>query len=510
MKGLMFQGCEKSYARHYIASHKRLFVILMVVLYLMMIPDFLPSQIILAILSMFLENWMYNNDGSILYVCMICIVVLAFLLPLYQFRFMMKRDSCDLYMSLPIKRSRLFYVHYVIGAIVLVLSTSIFVFFSLVLNIHYPMSSFIHFQMLAFMIGIEILGVALYTFYCWLMMKCNGLLDAIMVGLTYTILPLLAVLAIRIFAGRIYDMILLSSTWELANVTDFIWGIGNFISPVWAMRSLVTFMLQGSRMFISGYTISFYVWLSVIYWSLMALVLYRIARTSFVNRKGENSERKTDSFMTYPALIPLIMFMLLLYFGTENIVISLILFVLYLCMCFFAQRKIKFTIGMIVRYVAIFACVAGLTKVLVQTHVFNTVYEIPPVETIAYIDMQIIHTESEIVTDEHESYYNQTLYEQYKLPKAYSDEKSIKTITNGIELLLDYANKEEERYYFEQEYGVQIYYEIKKEGRTMNERVSRYYYIVNEDTTRFASLLKQWELEGIHFDIVDYNQEGYY
>lgn len=509
MKGLMFQGCEKSYARQYIKSHKRLLVILMIVLYLMMIPDFLPSQIILAILSMFLENWMYNDDGSTLYVCMTCIMALAFLLPLYQFRFMMKRDSCDLYMSLPIKRSRLFYVHYVIGAIVLVLSTSIFIFFCLVLNIHYPMSSFIHFQMLSFMIGIEILGVALYTFYCWLMMKCNSLLDAIMVSLTYTILPLLAVLAIRIFANRIYGMILISSVWDMTNVTDFIWGIGNFVSPVLAMRSLVTFMLQGSRLLISGYTITFYVWLSVVYWILLALMLYRLGRTSFVNRKGENSERKTDSFMTYPVLVPLIMFMLLLCFGTENMAISLILLVLYLCICFFAQRKIKFTIGMIVRYVALFACIAGLTRLLVQTHVFDSVYEIPPVETIAYVDMQIIHKENEIVTEEHGSYYNQTLYEQYELPEAYSDEKSIKTLTNGIELLLDYANKDVERYYFEQEYGVQIYYEIKKEGKIINERVSRYYSIANDDTQRFASLLKQWELEGIHFDVVDHSQEEY-
>lgn len=509
MKGLMFQGCEKSYARQYITSHKRLLVILMVVLLLMMIPDFLPSQIILVILSIFLENWMYNDDGSILYVCMTCIMALAFLLPLYQFRFMMKRDSCDLYMSLPIKRSRLFYVHYVIGAIVLVLSTSIVSFFCLMLNISYPMSSFIHFQMIPFMIGIEILGVALYTFYCWLMMKCNSLLDAIMVSLTYTILPLLAVLAIRIFANRIYGMILISSVWDMTSVTDFIWGIGNFVSPVLAMRSLVTFMLQGSRLFISGYTITFYVWLSVVYWILLALMLYRLGRTSFVNRKGENSERKTDSFMTYPVLIPLIMLMLLLCFGTESMVISLILFVLYLCMCFFAQRKIKFTMGMIVRYVALFACITGLTRLLVQTHVFDTVYEIPPVETIADVDMQITYLENEIFNDEHSSSINQIVREEYQLPNAYSDEENIKTLINGIELLLDYANKDVVWKDNKKEYDVRIQYGLKKEGSTMNEWTTRYYYIVNDDTQRFASLLKQWELEGIHFDVVDHSQEEY-
>ena len=111
---------EKQYAKHYVQTNMRLAIVVVMVLCLFVLGLLIPEQLIGIPLFLFDGSLGYYHEVGGMAMFFISICILAYLLPLFQFRFLMKRSHSDLYLSLPMERKRLFYVHYVIGLLFIV------------------------------------------------------------------------------------------------------------------------------------------------------------------------------------------------------------------------------------------------------------------------------------------------------------------------------------------------------------------------------------------------------
>ncbi|MFR1599514.1 MAG: hypothetical protein ACLSUR_17070, partial [Coprobacillus cateniformis] len=212
------------------------------------------------------------------------------------------------------------------------------------------------------------------------------------------------------------------------------------------------------NLLINGYSDMFLVYnlkslLITMYWLCVGLSLYRGASKYFVKYKIEDCEERTNDKFTYPLMITISVFLLILQaINIENqdgIIYMCLAFILYFGLLFFAQRKVKVTIKQCLVLVGLFVISYGTGVVFQATNGFGLVYEFPKVNTVE--DVYLMISINETLKDEN-----------YPHSLEFDDEKD-------IESMIDFqkeAKKHEEQTY---EYNNQLYfyYNLKNGGRMM-------------------------------------------
>ena len=480
IRDLRFSEQETAYAKHYLKMNARLAVMTAVILILFVLGYLMPSVLIYASLSMFggvSTKLIETSEWIATFFISIC--MLAFLLPLYQFRFLMKRSSSDLYFSLPIERNRLFYVHYWIG-LGYMGCVSLLICLPALLNAtwRYPI-----FMMMLLILILFVLGICLYTFFTFLVVRCHTMLDALIVCIVYTLLPVLVYYAmmnlIRI-AGNdaLYAVYHESAIFSVYRGSDlpmesFVRMFEGLISVPWQMNEWVKLFSERITGF-NGTMLCLAI--EFLLWIIIAFVCYRSGALCFVRIKSEESEQTTRSALTYPLLIPLVTFLLLLMMSEGSICSWMVwfLFAGYLIAHFFAKRKIKVDWKTIAIYVALVLMSSAVYHTMVETKLFHQLYEIPQTNDIESITVEL-------------SCYERNI-------SVYSDEirsqKQIQTVVEANETWLPMTTKETS---WDDLWGVVVVQYQLKDG-TLCMRQYDFSYQAQDDMEK---VLDSWLNEGL-------------
>lgn len=477
MRWLHFDAIEKNYIRNYIGANRRLWILGCILVFIFMSDRFFPSGILNHFINIGSNGLQYsrgyeNEAAQLFNILSFFIFVIGFFLAMYQYRFLNKRSSCDLYLSLPIKRERFFLLHYLIGVVVLVVTT--FGVYLLCLLIGFASVSFA--QAMIFGVIAEVLGVACFSFFTWIHIKCNSLLDAIVVCSLYFILPLLLHAGLRVFMLRVEEGIYIADAFSSFYDTDIALLITNFLSPVWLMRSIAmmfttydftTFMCCG-------------VLASIIFWMLMSFLFYVKGIRAFSQKHSENIGHRTTSLVTYPILIPFFILVLLLFFVSSrfSIITTSILFVVYLLLTFFAQRRMKFHRSMLLIYALLVVGVRGCYTLMIETAVFGLVHEIPQESSISDVMLQI--TKIEHLAEENTNYgYEEKTY----ISRKQASKETLLEVQNRImeisvremkpshsylnddyRILFEYTTKKTDMWGYYRSYNIEIQQEAEMEA----------------------------------------------
>lgn len=361
----------KHYARYLLKSNKRLCAILWITLFVV-IP--------------FLMIVMETGIDIIIFFTEFCGYSLACLTPIFLFRFMYRKRCSDLYFSLPIKRRQFFFVTYITGFITilipvlinLIISTGFSLMFRNEFTNRYYVSNFIFVCAAMFI---------LYAIITWIVQYCNNLLDGICVSVGYIIIPLLFIGAMAVFFNNQYSGFMIGGGSYWSEIPGYNL-IPNMVSILWLIVSSSIF----------GYPEVFNMnWVMMTYWMIVAIICIWFACKSFEQRRQEDSEQRTSAWWTYPLIIGVLTFCLILMIVNANmssltiLVTSISVFVLYICMISFSRRKIQLTLRSFLLFGILFISTFSFSFIFKETRGFNLVKELPKVSAIANVNINIYY-----------------------------------------------------------------------------------------------------------------------
>lgn len=446
---------EKRYAKQYLHANKRLLLLDGAILVMLVSGMLLPEMVMEIGFSLF-EG--YNNgiqsDSYQIELYMLSTCILAYILPIFQFHFLMKRTSSDLYLSLPIRRERLFYVHYVIGAGILIALSLFLGGCYLVFWIGWELSYWL--IALVLMMVLMTLSFLLYTFFTLLVMKCHTMLDAILVCIAYTFLPVILHFALKTFFNQISDQLLLSYIYYGGIELSF-HQLSQYFS---VLLSLPWLMIQWIDLVRYGVGLPFaFLVIETLAWMSFCGYCFVWAKRSFVNIKSEESGQPSKSFVTYPLILPILAFILMLN-TTKGTILSFpmaLIFLSYLIAYFFAQRKIKWSLRMMIPFVACMVLSTVTYHVCYSTNLFGMVYEIPTNQGISEAVIYICEVQQEILEEENlgynesqrRCYTSETRYMQDEIEKIQMIHKQILPSTSKDDYDIGYKNRNFYRITFE-------------------------------------------------------------
>lgn len=493
MKQLLLTKTEVTYMKHYFQKEARLGIAAIILLTLFVFGFIVPIPLIELALMLFGGFDSYEvNDWTSLSLVFIAICILAYLLPLYVFRFLMNRSGNDLYLSLPIERKRLFYIHYLIGLIYLIAASLILlILYCMFVNIPsilegsgYSARTMLYFILNCYFI---LLGGCLYTFFTYLVVRCHTLLDAILMGIAYTLLPLLIYYAGIALLEHASEAVLVSTGYGIYE--------GNILMSLLrlptVMLSIPMQMNLWTQQFASyGTNASFsleMLMLDGMIWIIFAIGCFFASRKAFVRIRSEQSGQTTDAFFTYPLLIPLVTFLLLTGLQKEALftVLTLFIAVAFMLAEFFAKRKIAFSFRKLVLFCALALCSYLSFTILTKTMLFNTVQEIPDIDEVETITIDITR-----YAQEDDSAYSLTTYTGTSI-----DAEKITYIMKEHEKLLEAAKQNKDDNDSDLAYTVSYQY-VMKDDQTINRT-----YVFNEkDIKRIDVLIDEWQKHAVIYD----------
>lgn len=375
----------KRYVTYFMKSNLRVFILEMIILFIL-IPFVIFNET--NSFSDFAHNRDYFITLSGMSIFSMC--VLSIITPLYIFRYLHNKQSCDLYFSLPIKRSHLFLIDYILGVLLALIPLFINGFIASVIicigNIN------LIFSALGFFAMLTISFLILYSFFSFLVLKCNNLLDSIIISGSYVILPIIMVLAIGVY---------LSS--ELSQVFVSYINIGNELIIIQKMFIFLLYPFAALAYFIVGQnTIVPLEMMEIIMysvlWLLIGIFCFYIARKAYIARKEEDAQQRSKALCTYPFVImasTISLILLTFASGGSKVVPTIIIFTLYVIMVFFANRKIKLRLKDVLFFVLIYVLVISFSFVFQKTKAFGLVKEVPTAEKIKYAGMDISYFSDE-------------------------------------------------------------------------------------------------------------------
>lgn len=425
-ESLRLSAQEQQYAKHYIQTHFRLAMVVIIVLCLFVLGLLLPESLIMLPLSFFTGSISGIADEEGLPLFFISICILAYVLPLFQFRFLMQRSGSDLYLSLPMERKRLFYVHYGIGLVFLV--TCALVELLVMICFAGPSGNGLNELELngRFVCGVYILlGICLYTFFVALVMHCHRILDGMLICIIYTILPVLIYYSLQLFLYHAQNSVMFADSFVSYNTVedaaashDMIFMFASLLSIPWQMNSWLD-VAYGSF----GDSLSFLA-AALIAWMIVAVLCYLHARDKMVRMRSELSGQPTQSLLTYPLLIPVLALLFVMAFGNGSIISFpiLMILVIYLFAYCFAKRKLTFDVRTLLVYMAIVLISSGLYHLIGKNHWFQTIHEFPTADGIEYMQIEVCVRSD--ITEFH-----------YKMTDAISDPVAIKSLIQDQEAL---------------------------------------------------------------------------
>lgn len=376
----LFHVSERPYIKQYIYANKHLILVIMIFLSLIVSGLLVPSSLVSYAFMAFGFDPVntYGFISSDRNLMMICVCMLSYFLPIFQFRFLMSTSGRDLYLALPIKRERLFHIHYIIGALFMVIATiwcgGVFFLF----HPHEPLV-FI-FVFLLFLL----IGLCLYTFFTFLVVKSNSILDALIICMSYTLLSMMFTYAFQRFFQAGAAQILMGNGFDSVphHVQQFI----SLLSPPWIMFHWNMLFMEDVQTHLS------LIWVIVhtILWMVFACFCFVYAKRSFVRKKMEQRE-DSHEWVTYPLLVPMGEAVLMLGFGEGKLCsfAIILLFVFSLIAHFFVKRKIHLDWRMPLRFIGFVLLGYGLMQASIATDFFGLIQEIPKQEDVEMVSVQV-------------------------------------------------------------------------------------------------------------------------
>ncbi len=242
------------------------------------------------------------RDTGMIYLTAILLLFCIFY-SIFEFSFKMKRTSCDLFYSLPIKRRSLFLSKYIIGLaqililfivnflIVLIFGLATFAgktFYNQIVGINYSFNFGYYFMFLGIMI---VVGALLYSWFAFFFTRCNTTIDGIInMVLSSTVLCAISIAfytMLERFMGYDHDII-----GSILASDEYIPFISMFV-----ITSKINYLVQGFT------NLSVNVLPLVITWTLClaSLALFIIFSS---DERAENTFEISDSYFSYKVFLP--------------------------------------------------------------------------------------------------------------------------------------------------------------------------------------------------------------
>jgi len=251
------------------------------------------------------------------------IVIHAMLAPVLSFQSFKKRRNLDFFWAMPISRRTLFFVHYILGLVFVLIPYTASYLVNFLLSLRYvkhlsPLPYLPYFFIALF------LGILIYTVFTFSFNEANSVGDGIMFMHLHSLAPFMLLGAIM----TVFDIKI-----------EYVLG-GIIYNPIAEIATVFSCMIEGKESYYSDYNfISFAV--ALIFWaSVGALALiYMLKR--FGTRRTERAEEISDSFFGYRVMIPLYAMAGMIIFGDFwfDVIIAVIAFVGYTVY----RRGIKYT-----------------------------------------------------------------------------------------------------------------------------------------------------------------------
>ena len=238
----------------------------------------------------------FINTSGVIYLSVI-LMILATIIPIYEFAFKMKRNGCDLHYSLPIKRNQLFTFKYIFGLCELLLIFIVnFIIVStyaviLISNKNIPDVEFNPGIIYLYLPFALITGTLLYSWTTFFYTRANRVLDGI-IGIILSNIILLVVM---------YG--LQSYIFSFINYND---TLGNYLSgyhysPIISIIHIGIYFDTLASKNVS--TIS-YLYPDIILWSVSVLLIPLFIILSYKER-AEVSEDISDNIFLYKTMLPI-------------------------------------------------------------------------------------------------------------------------------------------------------------------------------------------------------------
>lgn len=441
----LFPVSERNYIKQYLTANQRLIVVVMIFLSLIASGALLPASLVSYAFAIFRYDStnMFEVIGSQRNLVLLCVCMLSYFLPIFQFRFLMSIPGRDLYFSLPIRRERLFHIHYISGVLFLVFAS---IWCSGINFLFHPgylkeasLSCFSFFLFL-------LLGICLYTFFTVLVVKSRSMLDAFVICMSYTLVCMMLIYAFQSFYQQVVDQVLIASGFDTIPLIfqQFI----SLFSPPWMMYQWNLLLDPSVNSQVSlGWMIA-----HTILWMVFAYYCYLYAKKSFVRKKVEQQKSEQHEWVTYPFLLPATELVWILGWGRGQLISFplILVFVFSMIAHFFVQRRIYLHWWMPVRFLGFTLGAYVLMQVSVATGFFGLVQEVPHQEDIERVHVQISDVECD--------YCNV----QEVLPTK--DVEQISKIVEGHDMIVDSLHKP---FSGEARYIMEIHYEFHYGGRSI-------------------------------------------
>lgn len=281
--------------------------------------------------------------GLYIYAVILCIGTI--LVPLISYYFTYNKRSVDVYYSLPIKREHLFDIHYFIPLLCLYLP--IIINYCLGVIVGYIknsklMNPSLILSSIGMMLCILVIMFAAYSIVTFFIQKCNSFIDAIIISISTFVLPFITFLSGFSLTSRF----LVPTGVDQGNLLSWILKL---FSPVYNAFTYIE-ALDYRPVLKELYFI-------IPYMLVISIVLYGLARTSFVKRKGEDASSVTKHILTYPFIINLMSLCIISFIdffnidSIESLIINLcIIFIVFIIMNFIARRKVIMNIWIIGKF----------------------------------------------------------------------------------------------------------------------------------------------------------------
>ena len=361
----------KDFYKQYLYENRRILVVANVILFV-----FLPLY------AGYMQIWSYRMSiqtavTNLMGMINFAFIPLSILVPIYNFRFLYKKNHNELYFSLPIQRKKLFMYVFVSGFISLILSLfahSLFVLLLFRFQYAKDLISFLFFMVLVMLI--------FYIISAAISVRSNHIFDTIAIGAGYLILPLALMSSLNFI---VYSMIqntprlmyLGVNSNEIFMISETVYM--KFITPVMMVATCGEYfyskVLGGSAVFEMGV---------LIYWMLIGAACFYLAYVSFVKRDVEESQETTKTVLGYPLLVNLFAFCIICM--TDSWFEYVLVFIVYILAIFFANRKIRIRAKNVIAFGVILLASMGLRFSLQQVDLMKQVEVIP---TDADVDIYI-------------------------------------------------------------------------------------------------------------------------
>lgn len=488
----------KAYLKYYIKSNRRLIILVLIILFLMM-PFFTFNHISPIISKYSLFN-KFTTLGAMTYICG---CVLSYLVPIFNYRYLYKKSSHELYYSLPITRQKLFRYTFLSGLLVMYVPLIINYAIGQMILVLLPKYDENLYAMapVIFLLGFCVLLLIQYTIFTFLSVKCNNLIDSIIVNGAYVIMPVVVLIAVYTFFNHQITAII-GEVGAFANEFLNIELLQQLLSlPMMIISYFVHCLTSfGTRSNAFQMYVHNFSWWLVLYWGIIGFVCYWFAQKAFIQRKVEDAQQRTTTLFAYPVIITVVTFSLVLFvMNVDGSVLlpSIIILAFYFCMIFFSNRKIHVRLLHVLVFGIIYCSTLALSFVFTQSSGFGFVREFPLTENMQNVKIQVTIPQ----------YFEESI--DYPIYEAEDKKREIeefnmygvgKDAAQEAMQIQETCSKQKENSQYDQAYYIRFTYTMKNK-----KIIYREYYIEEnkENQAYLQGLLKRSDMLSVTYSVVD-------